>query len=79
MGLLCARRSKSDVQRLLRRLVVDGVLLEDTFRQDNQYGGVASCLLVAEPAAARLASGALRVTLPFLLKARPIKSNTACW
>jgi len=58
------------VQRLLRRLVVAGVLLEDTFRQDNQYGGVVSCLRVAEPGAARLAAGALRVTLPFLAKAR---------
>lgn len=62
--------SKSDVQRLLRRLVVDGILLEDTFRQDNQYASVNSCLLVAEPAAARLTSGALRITLPFLTKAR---------
>jgi hypothetical protein len=65
-----APRSKGDVQRLLRRLVVAGVLLEDTFRQDNQYGGVVSCLRVAEPGAARLAAGALRVTLPFLAKAR---------
>ena len=29
--------------------MVDGILLEDTFYQDNQYARVNSCLLVAEP------------------------------
>ena len=44
--------------------------VEDTFRQENQSASINSCLLMAEPAAARLTAGALRITVPFLTKAR---------
>ena len=39
-------RSKGDAGRLLRKLLVMGVLQEDTFRQDNEYGTVASRMLI---------------------------------
>ena len=43
---------KGDAGRLVRKLLVMGVLLEDTFRQDNEYGNVASRILVSHPEAA---------------------------
>lgn len=60
-------RSKNDALRLLRKLVVVGVLSEETFRADNQYGGVMSHLSVNEALARRLADGAMRIRMPFLL------------
>ena len=45
---------KGDAGRLVRKLLVMGVLLEDTFRQDNEYGNVASRMLVSPPEAAAL-------------------------
>jgi hypothetical protein len=57
------------VLRLLRKLVCERVLREDTFRQDNAYGNVTSHLSVNEPVAARLGSGGLRIVMPFLVKA----------
>jgi superfamily II DNA helicase RecQ len=57
----------ADVERLLRRLVSDGVLLERTRRLPpaggQQYGQVVAWLEVEERAAARLEAGALRVEL----------------
>ena len=38
--------SKPDAGRLLRQLVVAGVLREETFRHDNQHGTIASFLVV---------------------------------
>ena len=60
-------RSKNEALRLLRKMVVVGVLSEETFRADNQYGGVMSHLSVCEPLARRLAEGALCIRMPFLL------------
>ena len=65
---MLACRSKSDVLRLLRRLVCARVLREDTFRADNQYGNVTSHLSVNGVIAARLGSPALRIVMPFLVK-----------
>ncbi|BDA40672.1 ATP-dependent DNA helicase Q-like 4A [Coccomyxa sp. Obi] len=59
--------SKNEALRLLRKLVVVGVLSEETFRADNQYGGVMSHLSVCEPVARRLADGALHIRMPFLV------------
>ena len=59
------RRSKGDALRLLRRLVVLKVLTEETYRQDNQYGGVLSYLAVNEPVARGLAHGSLTIKMPF--------------
>jgi hypothetical protein len=47
--------------------VVVGVLSEETFRADNQYGGVMSHLSVCEPMARRLFEGAMRIRMPFLI------------
>lgn len=58
-------RSKSDALRLLRKLVVAKVLTEETYRQDNQYGGVLSFLAVNEPTARALAHGSLSIKMPF--------------
>ena len=44
--------SKGDAGRLLRKLLVMGVLQEDTFRQENEYGTVASRMLVNRDQAA---------------------------
>ena len=71
--LLCTRygkaafvlRSKGDALRLLRRLVVLKVLTEETYRQDNHYGGVLSYLAVNEPVAKGLAHGSLTIKMPF--------------
>ncbi len=63
----CGSCSKNDALRLLRKLVVVGVLSEETFRADNQYGGVMSHLSVCEPVARRLADGALHIRMPFLV------------
>ena len=59
--------SKSDVLRLLRKLVVAKVLTEETYRQDNQYGGVLSFLAVNEPTARALAHGSLSIKMPFMV------------
>lgn len=63
----CGTCSKNEALRLLRKLVVIGVLSEETFRADNQYGGVMSHLSVCEPVARRLADGALHIRMPFLV------------
>lgn len=68
-------RSKTDALRLVRKLVIVGVLLEETFRQDNEYGAVGSTLKVAEGAAKDLASGALKVIMPFLASGKPEKAG----
>lgn len=47
--------------------MVVGVLSEETFRADNQYGGVMSHLSVCEPMARRLFEGAMRIRMPFLI------------
>lgn len=57
--------SKNDALRLLRKLVVAGVLAEETYRQDNQYGGVLSYLAVNEGPARALQQGSLPMTMPF--------------
>ncbi len=49
--------SKGEAERLLRKLIVLHVLVEETFRQDNQYQSVSSALRVNNLVAARLASG----------------------
>ena len=41
------------------------VLTEETYRQDNQYGGVLSYLAVSEPAARALTQGTLTIRMPF--------------
>ena len=51
--------SKGEAERLLRKLIVLRLLVEETFRQDNQYQSVSSALRVNDPVAARLASGEL--------------------
>lgn len=53
----CAAHSKGDAERLLRKLIVLRLLVEETFRQDNQYQSVSSALRVSDLVAARLASG----------------------
>ena len=57
--------SKNDALRLLRKLVVAKVLTEETYRQDNQYGGVLSYLAVSEPAARALTQGTMTIKMPF--------------
>ncbi|KAK9866664.1 hypothetical protein WJX84_002518 [Apatococcus fuscideae] len=49
--------NKGEAERLLRKLIVLHVLVEETFRQDNQYQSVSSALRVNNLVAARLASG----------------------
>ena len=67
--------SKGDAARLCRKLLVQRVLIEDTFRRDNEYASVASRVLVDEPIAAQLASRALRIELPFALSAKAPRSR----
>ena len=43
--------SKDEATRLVRKLVVEGVLREETHRQDNQYGSLTSKLVVHPPTA----------------------------
>ena len=62
--------SKGEAERLLRKLIVLHVLVEETFRQDNQYQSVSSALRVNDPVAARLASG--RVQCSPVLKGLPL-------
>ena len=57
--------SKNDALRLLRKLVIAKVLTEETYRQDNQYGGVLSYLAVNESAARALTQGTLTIKMPF--------------
>ncbi len=57
--------SKNDALRLLRKLVIAKVLTEETYRQDNQYGGVLSYLAVNEAAARALTQGTLTIKMPF--------------
>jgi len=68
--------SKNDALRLLRKLVVAKVLTEETYRQDNQYGGVLSYLLVNEATARALTQGTLSIKMPFAVSSsgiRPMK------
>ena len=53
------------------------VLIEDTFRRDNEYANVASRVLVDEPMAARLASRSLCIDLPFMLSAKAAAKSRA--
>ena len=57
--------SKNDALRLLRKLVVVKVLTEETYRQDNQYGGVLSYLAASDAAARALTQGSLKIRMPF--------------
>ena len=68
--------SKNDALRLLRKLVVAKVLTEETYRQDNQYGGVLSYLAVNEATARFLTQGTLTIKMPFAVSSsgtRPMK------
>ncbi|KAK9805758.1 hypothetical protein WJX73_006321 [Symbiochloris irregularis] len=67
--------SKADAARLLRQLLVQRVLIEDTFRRDNEYGNVGSRVLVHEPSARRIAAGDLRIELPFALSAKAARER----
>ena len=62
--------SKNDALRLLRKLVIAKVLTEETYRQDNQYGGVLSYLAVNERAAGALTQGTLTIKMPFAVSDR---------
>ena len=61
--------SKTEIERVLRRLIILKVLTEDTRRQDNQYGNVVSQLRVNEVLAGDIERGQMKVTLPFLAAA----------
>eukprot|EP00891_Asterochloris_glomerata_P002793 jgi/Astpho2/2793/e_gw1.00050.56.1_t len=61
--------SKTEIERVLRRLIILKVLTEDTRRQDNQYGNVVSQLRVDGVLAGELERGQMKVMLPFLAAA----------
>lgn len=69
------RGSKNDAARLCRMLLVRRVLIEDTFRRDNEYASVASRVLVDERAAARLFARTMRIELPFALSAKAARQR----
>lgn len=46
------------------------VLTEETYRQDNQYGGVLSYLAVNDSAARALTQGILTIKMPFAVSDR---------
>lgn len=61
--------SKDDAIRLVRKLIIEGVLVEETQRQENQYATVVSRLKVNQALAGQMAAGALMISLPFAVKA----------
>ena len=60
--------SKDDGARLIRKMIIDGILVEETHRQDNQYASLVAKLKVNPQLAARVESGALKLTLAFAAK-----------
>ena len=57
--------NKASVARLVRCLVGKGILREQTYRADNEYGGVTAALRVDEQRAAAVFSGRERVWMTF--------------
>ena len=60
--------SKDDGARLIRKMIIDGILVEETHRQDNQYASLVAKLKLNPQLAARVESGALKLTLAFAAK-----------
>ena len=56
---------KAEAERLIRHLVVAGIVREEASRADNQWATSVSVLKVWPDKANRLAAGQLKVTLPF--------------
>ena len=48
--------------------MIEGVLVEETHRQDNQYASLTSHLRINHTKAQRLASGSLTVAMQFPIK-----------
>lgn len=56
-------------------MVVEGILVEETHRQDNQYASLVAKLRVNPPLAAKLESGRLRVLMAFAVAAKPAPAS----
>ena len=54
------------------------VLTEETYRQDNQYGGVLSYLAANDPAARALTQGTLTIKMPFAVSDRLVTEQKPC-
>ena len=63
----------------MRKLIIEGILVEETQRQDNQYATLVSKLKVNHTLANQMASGNLMVSLAFAVKsaAESKKANKA--
>ena len=62
----CAKGSKkSEVERVLRHLIVHGKLLEETTRQDNQWGTITGILKPESHAISEMKNATLKMQLPF--------------
>ena len=68
MALHC---SKDDGARLIRKMIIEGILVEETQRQDNQYASLVAKLRLNPTLVSRLESGALKLSMPFATKAVP--------
>lgn len=62
--------SKDDATRLVRKMIVEGILVEETHRQDNQYASLVSKLKVNHALAVRLTSGQVVISLAFPVRAQ---------
>lgn len=62
----CAKGcKKSEVERILRHMLVQGILFEQTSRADNQWGTIVGILKPTSDAVTRMRNGTLKVVLPF--------------
>ena len=48
--------SKENASRLIRKMIIEGIIMEETQRQDNQYASLSAKLRVNNSLAARLVS-----------------------
>ena len=52
----CNICSKENASRLIRKMIIEGIIVEETQRQDNQYASLSAKLRVNNSLAARLVS-----------------------
>lgn len=61
----------------MRKLIGMHVLLEDTYRQDNQYGNVVACLKVNRRQADAFFASRQPVSMPVLISAKHVAAAAA--